>query len=208
MREKEKSTTVIYVRHGKTDFPIDRIYCDDREDPPLNSEGEEHARFAAGHLKNQSIDIIYCSPYQRTRMTTEAIVQATAAPVQEARDLRERGFGIWDGLYFDEIAHNYPEEFVSWKQDPVHYSPPGAESMEEVLQRVTGQLNRILAEHRGETVVVVSHVGPIRLAISDAIGLPTAHYRRLGIDYGALSRVDYGRSQNNLIYMNINSSQT
>ena len=80
MREKEKSTTVIFVRHGKTDFPLDRIYCDEQEDPPLNSEGLEHARHAAALLQGLGIDVIYVSPYRRTRMTANEIVRATDAP--------------------------------------------------------------------------------------------------------------------------------
>ena len=119
MREKELSTRVIYVRHGKTDYPTDRIYCDDREDPPLNAEGLEQARGAGELLRSQSVDVIYTSPSSRTRMTADAIAGLVKVPVIEEASLRERPFGLWDGLSFAEIAEQYAEAYQLWRQDPV-----------------------------------------------------------------------------------------
>src|SRR3569833_3317759 len=99
MREKESATRVIYVRHGLTNFPNNRIYCDDREDPALNAEGTQHAEDAAALLAQQKIDAIYASPRLRTRSTAEAIAKTAGAVIQFVPALRERRFGIWDGLY-------------------------------------------------------------------------------------------------------------
>lgn len=73
MRDKEQTTQVIYVRHGETDFPLDRIYCDNQEDPALNRAGMEHAEQAAGFLANQDVAAIYASPCRRTSMTAEQL---------------------------------------------------------------------------------------------------------------------------------------
>jgi broad specificity phosphatase PhoE len=206
MREKELVTRVIYVRHGKTDFPTDRIYCDEREDPPLNAEGRGQARAAGELLRSQSVDVIYTSPSSRTRMTADAIAGSVNAPVIQEASLRERPFGLWDGLYFAEIAEQYPEAYQQWRRDPVHYTPSGGETIEDLLGRVTATVQKIIAEHHGKTIAVVSHVGPIRVCLTAALKIPVQWYRQLRIDYGSLTRVEYGKSQNNLVYANLSKS--
>jgi broad specificity phosphatase PhoE len=204
MREKEPTTRVIFVRHGKTDFPTDRIYCDDREDPPLNEEGLTQAGFAGEVLRAQAVDAIYTSPSSRTRMTADAIARVSGAAVIEDGALRERRFGIWEGLYFDEISQRYAHEYGLWRRDPVHYTPEGGETIDELLTRVTSAVERFTEDHRGGTVLVVSHVGPIRVCLTHALKIPVLWYRQLRIDYGSLTRVDYGERQNNLVYANLN----
>lgn len=202
MRDKEQATAVIFVRHGQADFPGDRLYCDDREDPVLTADGERQARHAAELLAGQTVDAVYASPMCRTRSTAAPIVAATGAPLRIDERLRERPFGIWDGLYFDDIARDYPEGFQAWKADPVDYVPEGGETITDHMARVRAAVTAIVAAHPGGLVVIVAHVGPIRMCLTDALCMPLAAYRRLTIDYGSLSRVDYGRRQNNLIYMN------
>lgn len=204
MREKEPTTQVIYVRHGKTDFPTDRIYCDDREDPPLNAEGVTQARFAGELLRGQAVDAIYASPSSRTRMTAEEIARVTGAAVIEDGALRERRFGVWEGLYFNEISQQFAHEYDLWRQDPVHYTPEGGETIDELLRRVTSAVAGFAKDHRGGTILVVSHVGPIRVCLTHALKIPVLWYRQLRIDYGSLTRVDYGEQQNNLVYANLN----
>ena len=203
MREKEKTTTVIFVRHGQADFPHDRLYCDEREDPPLTAEGLSQAQRAAALLAGQSTDLIYSSPMQRTRTTAEEIAACCGTQVIFDPKLKERPFGIWDGLFFDEIARDYPEQFQSWKKDPVSFVPEGGEPIHAHMARVKTALQQIIDAHRGQRIVVVSHVGPIRMCLTDALQMPLASYRRLTIDYASVTRVDYGNRQNNLVYMNI-----
>ncbi|MBK8163700.1 MAG: histidine phosphatase family protein [Gammaproteobacteria bacterium] len=203
MREKEKATSIIYVRHGQADFPHDRLYCDEREDPSLTAEGLAQAQLAATLLADQAIEAIYSSPMMRTRMTAELIADKSTARVIFEPRLKERPFGIWDGLYFDEIARDYPDQFLAWKRDPISFVPEGGETIDAHMDRVKSALQDIIDNHRGQRILVVSHVGPIRMCITDALGMPLSSYRRLTIDYASVTRVDYGRKQNNLIYMNI-----
>lgn len=203
MREKELTTRIIYVRHGKTDFPTNRIYCDDREDPPLNDDGLAQARAAGELLDSQAVDVIYTSPSSRTRMTADAIAQMVESPVIQDANLRERRFGLWDGLYFTEIAEQYADAYQLWRQDPVHYTPEGGETIDDLLGRVTSAVAGMIDEYRGKTIVVVSHVGPIRVCLTAALKIPVQWYRQLRIDYGSLTTVEYGASQNNLVYANV-----
>lgn len=202
MRDKEQSTKIIFVRHGMTDFPKDRLYCDDREDPPLNELGLLQAQMAASMLANEHVDIIITSPLQRTLMTAEAIANKTKLQLQTNYDLKERPFGIWDGLYFDAIEKDFPDGYQSWKKNPDTFVPEGGESIHDLLARVKKAIEKIILLHHGKTAVIVTHVGPIRVMVSHSLNMPLQGYRQLTIDYGSLTRVDYGRQQNNLIYLN------
>lgn len=205
MREKEPTTRVIYLRHGKTDFPANRIYCDDREDPPLNAAGIAQAQSAAKILRGQAVDVIYASPSRRTRMTADEVAGVVKVPVAEDPALRERPFGVWDGLSFEEIAQDFPEAYQAWRQDPVHYTPEGGETIEGLRERVTASIEGYIERHPGKTILVVSHVGPIRVCLTEALKIPLAWYRQLRIDYGAITRVDYGSGQNNLVFANVSN---
>lgn len=205
MREKEPSTRILYVRHGETDFPLDRIYCDSIEDPALNASGRKQAVAAADMLRDYPVDQIYSSPSQRTRMTAAEIAATKGLVVNLAPDLIERHFGIWEGLYFSEIERQYPEEFKRWKRDQAAFQPLEGESIYDLVSRVGEVMKHLIETHRGQTIVVVTHVGPIRALVADAIGLPLAAYRQLRIDPASVTCVDYGVKGNNLIFMNLHA---
>ena len=190
------------MRHGVTDFPKDRLYCDEKEDPELNTQGMRQAQMAADMLQDVGVDTIYASPLKRTFMTAEAIARSTNVQVQTEPALKERPFGIWDGLYFDAIERDFPDEYRDWKRNPATFVPQGGESIFDTLKRVQNSLDQIIKLHHGQTIVVVSHVGPIRVLVSQSLDMPIEKYRQLNIDYGSLTRVDYGKRQNNLIYLN------
>lgn len=202
MREKEKSTGVIFVRHGKPDFPHDRLYCDEREDPVLTEDGHGQARAAADLLRMENVDVIYVSPMQRTLMTAEPIVKAMNVPMHTDARLKERPFGIWDGMYFEDIRRDYPEDFLAWKQNPVTFVPEGGEPITDHQKRITDAVREIVARHPAELIVIVMHVGPIRMCVTEAMQMPLSAYRQLTVDYGSLTRIDYGKKQDNLIYLN------
>ncbi len=201
MREKEAATTVIFLRHGSTDYQEDRIYAA-QDDPPLNDNGRGQAKDLARWLSSQNIAGIYVSPTSRTRETAEPIVQELNLPPVLKPDLRERDFGVWEGLTFDEIATRYAEGHAAWKRDPIVYKPEGGESILDLKARLQVLLDEIIRNHPSQRVLVVSHVGPIRVALTAALGMPVENYRRLNIHWGSASRVDYGKRQANLIYMN------
>jgi probable phosphoglycerate mutase len=129
MREKEPSTRLILMRHGKTDFPLDRIYCDDREDPPLNAEGRAQAELAGRLLRELGVDCIYASPIGRTHLTSQIVNENLKLRVATDPRLKERYFGAWEGLYFHEIQASYPDLYEAWKMTPAAFQPPSGESM-------------------------------------------------------------------------------
>ena len=203
MREKEKTTRVILVRHGETDFPQNRIYCDVKEDPALNSTGLAQAEQAAKYLAAENVSAIYASPCLRTKMTAEAIAKhhKQLSIVFDA-DLVERNFGRWEGMYFDEIESQCPDQYKEWKENQAAFKPESGESVYDLAERVVPVVAKIVAAHVGQTVIVVAHVGPIRVLLAKALGFAVEGYRQLAIDPASATAIDYGVSQNNLVFMN------
>jgi broad specificity phosphatase PhoE len=201
MREKEASCSVIFVRHGATDYQDDRVYKAE-DDPPLNDSGLGQGKELARWLGGLSVSAIYVSPTARTRQTAEPIVLELGLKPILRPELRERDFGVWEGLTFDEIASRYTEGYSAWKQNPISYKPEGGESILDLKRRLQAELDRIISQHLHQTVLVVSHVGPIRVAMTCALGMPVEHYRRINVYFGSASRVNYGKRQPNILYMN------
>ena len=202
MREKEPTTRIIFVRHGTTDFQKKRLYCDDVEQPRLSEAGLAQAFNAATLLKRESLAAIYSSPILRAENTANIIATSNGAKVILDDRLKERSMGEWDGRYFDDIQENSPEDFIRWKKDPTSFVPPKGESMFDLLDRLQGALQEWIVKHRDQTIVVVCHVGPVRVAMCDALQIPLEAHRQLTIANAAPTRIDYGRHQNNLIYFN------
>jgi len=202
MRTKEKSADIVFLRHGQTDYPTNRIYCDDVIDPELNETGLMQAESAANALKSTNITKIYCSPAKRTRMTAEKVIDVTGAELEIVPEWVERRFGKWEGMYFKEIEETYPEEYISWKQDMVNYTPENGETINDVKERLFKSLQNIKGKHLDEKILIVTHVGPIRISLCEAMSIPLSNYRQIRIDYASTSRVDYGETRNNLIFLN------
>lgn len=203
MRTREKNTRIYLVRHGQTDYSVDRIYCDSEIDPPLNEAGQAQAEAMSEYFRDRQIAALFASPAQRTRTTAEKIASVSGLEIDCSEALRERRFGIWEGMYFNQIAEQYPDEYLKWKQDPVDYTPEQGETLEMLSTRLSGFLKPIVDAFREKEVVVVTHVGPIRSLVTSAFEMPKSQFRQIKIDYAGITTIDYGESKNNLINLNI-----
>ena len=200
MRVKEPSTTIIFIRHGSTNFPEDRVYKGDNG-PNLNTEGRLQAERLGGWIREGDIAAIFVSPTTRTIETATPIVKTLELEYKILDDLKERGFGIWEGLTFREIEDQYPDGLEKWKRDPINYTPQDGESIIDLQKRVNDVVQYAMQEHRGKRVVMVTHMGPIRVAIAMALQIPLTNYRHVQIHPGSATRIDYGITAANLIYL-------
>jgi ribonuclease H / adenosylcobalamin/alpha-ribazole phosphatase len=130
------------------------------------------------------------SPLRRTRTTAQAVADACGAPLVLDDELVEADFGEWEGLSFAEAAAQWPEALSAWLAS-ADAAPPGGESFASVGRRVHGALDRLLAAYPERTVVVVSHVTPIKTILCRALLAPTAALFRIHLDVASLSHVDW-----------------
>ncbi|MEV7966259.1 bifunctional RNase H/acid phosphatase [Sphaerisporangium sp. NPDC088356] len=185
------ATSLLLLRHGETAFSVERRFSG-TGDPELTPKGIAQAEAAAARLsrKPYEIDVIVTSPLRRARQTGEAVASLTGLKTAVDDGLREVDFGEWEGHTFTEIQRRWPEELADWLADP-SVAPPGGESFEQAALRVEEARGRLLLEYRGKTVLVVSHVTPIKLFLRFALLAPPAALYRMHLDVASLSSVDY-----------------
>jgi len=158
---------ILLARHGETEWnAIGRLQG--HTDVELNETGRAQARALAGTLARAELAEVWTSDLLRAR-ETGAIVAAELglAPPRVDAELRERKFGVFEGLTRDEIAVRYPEAWRAWTQTTEH--PPGGESRADATARMHRALSRVRADARGHALVV-SHGGVMRLWLSDLTG--------------------------------------
>jgi broad specificity phosphatase PhoE len=163
--------TVILVRHASTAWAGIR-YCG-RSDPPLDAAGESAAALLAGELAASLAPgtRIVTSPSRRAQATATAIAAAAGIPDITADDRwREADFGMAEGLTFDEVERLAPDLARALADGETEIDWPEGETAAEVATRVTAAWYGIVAT--GDDVVVVSHAGPLRIAIALATRVP------------------------------------
>jgi broad specificity phosphatase PhoE len=187
-----KPTATLLLRHGQTPMSVQKRYAglSPKTDAPLTDTGVRQAVAAAKRLASAGIDAIVASPLQRAVRTAEEVAAVTGVPVLTDEGFRETDFGAWDGLTFAEVRERWPSEVTTWLADP-SVSPPGGESFDQVSERVTAALHRILAERAHQTVLVVSHVTPIKTLVAAALLAPPAALYRMHLDVAALCEIDW-----------------
>ena len=182
-------TTTILLRHGQTEYSADRRFAG-RGDIALTDTGRRQAAAAADRLVPRGIDAIVTSPLQRARRTAEAVAAATGAPLAVDDGLIEADFGKWEGLTFAEAAERWPDEMSAWLAS-ADVAPPGGESFADAARRVLAALDRLLAAHRYQTVLLVSHVTPIKTLTCRALLAPPAALFRIHLDVASLTEIDW-----------------
>jgi probable phosphoglycerate mutase len=104
-------------------------------------------------------------------------------------------FGDWDGLTFLEVAEKFQEDLDAWLGSTDVAPGRTGESFASVEQRVLGALQRVLDEHAGGTVLVVSHVTPIKTLVAHAVDAPLSSVFRMELTPASVSVVSFFAGQ-------------
>lgn len=182
-------TVTALLRHGQTPMSVQKRYAG-RTDAPLTEVGAQQAAAAAKRLASAGLGVIVTSPLLRTVQTAQAVAAVTGAAVVTDDGFRETDFGAWEGLTFAEVRERSQAEISAWLADP-DVAPPGGESFTDVSARVTEALDRVLAARAGQTVLIVSHVTPIKMLVTAALLAPPAALYRMHLDVAALCEIDW-----------------
>ncbi len=181
-------TTVTHLlRHGRTEHTPERRYSG-RNDLPLSAIGRAEAEAAAKRAAELGIDVIVASPLRRTRETAEVVGAVLGLPVQYDDDLVELDFGDFEGLTAEEAKQRHPLAARRFAED-VTVAAPGGESVADVSDRVARARARILRGHAGKTVLVVSHVTPIKLLLAAGLDVPDDVVHRVFLEAASLSTI-------------------
>jgi probable phosphoglycerate mutase len=188
---KAMKTRVLLVRHGSTVYSADDRFAGS-VDIDLSDEGRELARRLRDRLAKTKIDAAFCSDMKRTRETAAIIMAPHNLPAVPVPELREIDHGKWEGMVHNDVEKKFAEEYAVWSGDPYATAPPGGESGLHVLARALPALRKIVSDHPGQTVLVVSHKATNRLLLCAHLGIDPRFYReRLDQNLTCLNIIEF-----------------
>ena len=186
-------TKMLLLRHGQTAMSVDRRYSG-RGDVPLTEHGLQQAAAAAKRLGAQpdlgADTVVVASPLTRAKQTAQAVADALGSRVETHQGLLETDFGEWEGLTFREAAERDPELHGRWLRDS-SVPAPGGESFDAVLRRVQRTRDELIETHAGKTLILVSHVTPIKSMLRLGLDAGPSLLFRLHLDLASLSIVEF-----------------
>jgi broad specificity phosphatase PhoE/ribonuclease HI len=192
------ATTFLLLRHGETALtPHKRFSGSGGDDPPLTETGRRQARAAAQALAGAGVEAIVTSPLARCRQTADEVAAALGSPPVRVDDgWRETDFGAWEGLTFAEVKERYPSDLDAWLASADARPTGGGESFTAVARRTALARDKALARYAGRTVLIVSHVTPIKTLLRLALGAPPEAVFRMELAPASLSEIAYYQDGN------------
>ena len=194
-------TTIYLVRHGITQANKKNRFAG-RTDEELHADGKTQIMHVGERLKDNDISTVYCGPANRTVQSAELLGVLLKVPVFPLEELDEIDIPHWDGLTKDEIRQKHGDEYPTWLNSPQTFSRPGCETLKQVQERAVGAVNRLLAQHNSENLLLVSHLIVLRCLVLYYQGLEIKDFRSIKIDNGSIlqvSEMDKGRMSVNFL---------
>jgi probable phosphoglycerate mutase len=151
-------TRVLAVRHGETAWNVENR-IQGQLDVPLNALGRWQAQRLAEAMNSEAIDAIYTSDLLRTVETATPTARGSDIAYVTDSGLRERGFGVFEGLTFTEIEQRWPEQSARWRRRDPEFGAEGGETLSEFYARSIATTTRLAAAHPGQTIMIVTHGG-------------------------------------------------
>lgn len=180
------------VRHGESTFNVEGRVQGHLDESSLTEQGLADARRVGEALNGIAFDAIYCSPLQRAGQTAATIHDALAdnasvPAIQVEQGLIEIGLPLWEGMLFEQVKTDFPEQYQCWNSAPEKLcmelsGPEGSESFYPVpalYDQAKALWQKLLPQHEGQTILLVGHSGINRALLSTALGLTPDRYQRL-----------------------------
>jgi len=228
-------TTLYLIRHGETEGSETKRYKGSI-DVPMSEKGIEQIRKTSAFISAEvrkhkgsevtselpnfqasKLTAVYCSPLSRALKSAEIIAESNGLKPIVIEALKERSFGIWEGMTFTEIKEKYPPEFETWAGNPLRYSPIDGESTLEVRERAVSALNKIIDNHScnriqdagyriqdkknhescimnlasSSSIAIVAHGGVNRIILCHIMGIPLENIFRIEQDFAAVNIIEF-----------------
>lgn len=195
-----RPTQLLLIRHGETPWTRERRY-QGTSNTSLTAAGIRQSKAIARKVRVFGIEVLYSSSLKRARQTAAVISRATRISSRVDARLNELFFGRWEGVRAEELFKRKDPVFLKWSRGRV-VTPPGGEPIRDLRRRVSGFLKECLKKHRGKTVALVSHGGPIKIFIFEALGLPPRSLWSLQIDPASMSILTFYPHFTQLVSLN------
>lgn len=183
---KAVATRICIIRHGETGWNVEKR-IQGHTDIPLNETGQAQALAMAFNAAHQRFNAIYSSDLVRAVETARVLAQREDLEVQCLPQLRERHFGLFQGLTAAEGAERYPQAYAHYVARDPDYDFETGESLRSFTGRVADGIDWLVRRHSGQTIAVVSHSGVLDVIYRRATGRPLHAPRDFAIPNCALN---------------------
>jgi len=206
------ATTIYLIRHGETVNADSRRYKG-HIDVPLSENGIKQlgrlSEYLSHNIRNKhnppipplekggkggfespGLKAVYCSGLSRALKSAQIIARPYGIEPVIVEDLKERSFGVWEGMTFDEIKEKWPDAFNAWAENPLKFSPIEGENTLEIKERAMKAFNKIVNKHKDEEIAIVSHGGITRVILCEMLGMPLENIFRIEQDFAALNIIE------------------
>jgi len=201
------ATTIYLIRHGETEDAEEKRYKG-HIDVPLSANGIKQIQRLSEYLVHycsrrsnslnssnrlnslNGLNAVYSSGLSRALKSAEIIAEPFNLKPVVIENLKERSFGVWEGMTFSEIEEKYPDAFRAWAENPLKFSPMEGESTLEVKERALKVFHEIIRNHEDEKIAIVSHGGITRVILCEMLGMPLENIFRIEQDFAALNIIE------------------
>ena len=197
-----QATRWLIVRHAQTLWnAAGRVQG--QTDIPLSEVGLRQAQLLASYLESWDVDAAYSSDLSRTVETARRVLDARDVPLYTTPELREFGYGRWEGKTHPEIQEADPDLYAEFRQRREDFAPPGGESLRDVVDRIDMFVSRVKQDQvEGKTLLVVGHGGALRVLITRLLDLPASASWGFLMESAGLSVVDSHSQRSTLRLLN------
>lgn len=197
-----KMTKIYLIRHGETDANLVGKFEGQGGNSPLNDNGLLQASCLAKRFEKEEISAIYTSDLRRAVQTAEAVAKIQKSDMIIKMELREIDIGIWEGLTQDEISTNDPDLYLQWSTDYTSVLVPESESFHDLAERSIRAFNELASLHRGNTIAIVSHGGPIKSILGFLTGMEPKDFMGIDMYNTGVNHIDLLSKSHQVRYMN------
>ncbi|MBN1599613.1 MAG: histidine phosphatase family protein [Bacteroidales bacterium] len=183
-------TRITVIRHGETEWN-QTMRLQGKQDSPLTKKGWEQAEKVAAAIKDEKFDCFITSDLGRALDTSKVINRYHNLKLIKNENLRERNFGVMEGLTRDEIKDKFTEVYNGYMHRKEKYEIPGGESLVTFYKRVTDEMNVIVRKYKGQNILVVAHGGVLDCIMRMMFNYPLSARRGFSIYNAAINMFSY-----------------
>jgi probable phosphoglycerate mutase len=191
------TTSILLIRHGETAWNAVRR-LQGHIDIPLNPEGQRQADALARALAAEPLHAIISSDLQRALQTAQAVA-GPGRTVHQDVQLRERCYGVFEGMLYADIERSYPAEFAAWQARDIDAVPPAgervAESFRQFYDRCMGGIAAWGERHAGRSIAIVAHGGVLECAYRAATGMGLDSPRDFQVKNASINRFTFANGK-------------
>jgi len=193
--------SIFIIRHGETNSVVTKKLCG-RTDDVITKNGLSQIEKLLNILKTINPDKIFSSPLIRAKQSAEILTSHFKKDIIILENLKEIDFGDYEGLTLDEVKKNNLNDYENWINHPGKYTPNNGEKLSDLVKRIKNIFNEIINDKEDNKIYfIVTHGGPIRASLINALDIPLDSYWNIKIPHGSVTKYEYEDGALKLCYM-------